>query len=433
MCGGRMSGVWAAADRLHLRDPVRLAAVLLLGLPVVAILASRGLVPLLVGVGLAALAIPAARREAGRLLGRPPALLLIAYAAWFTVTIAWAPELGAALQAAVPAALTYAFGFAALAAIGAVPPAQRPRLETCLAWAGLVFAGLHVAGMTACFWLPAGTLPAFAEAGRTCDEFALWRATPVLAILAVPFGVAVWRHFGRAVFAIVAVVVVITIASHFRDTAVLALAVGAAAFVVVRLGGRPALAICAALASLWILVAPLGVAAVINNPAVDRLLQQAPVGWQQRVYIWRTTIAQIAERPLGGHGIGFSKVYSRVVGPDFIATTPHGPVSLPSAYRDPHSTVLHIWLEAGDVGALLFAGALFALLLAVSRRPVPRSHLGAAGAAVAAWLVIADTDLAPWDPWWIATAWLCAAVVAALQASAPAAAAPAIRRVPPSA
>jgi O-antigen ligase len=165
-------------------------------------------------------------------------------------------------------------------------------------------------------------------------------------------------------------------------------------------------------------------AAALAAPAVCALLPRAseislplPFSWAERIDIWRSAAARIGEQPWFGHGLDAARTMSS---PALIRGETYHLISL-----HPHNAGLHIWLETGGVGACLFAAALSAGGWTAARALRDRREAAAAVAGGAsAYAVHAYLSLGVWQEWWIATAFLLAAMIAALpgarQAPAPA-------------
>jgi O-antigen ligase len=410
-------------DRNAWRDPERLVGGTLIVLPLLALAVPRSLTVLIAVAGLLALTLPAVRRRALRLAATPAGMAAIGLYVWYVVSSAWAPPSDAGLwggHTPVRPGLLVLLGIALVAAVQEVAADRHRRLLGWVAWCGIVMLALFGLGMAGCFWIPQRFLPALWEGQRSCDPEALWHAAPVVAILAAPLGVAIWRRFGWRLLLPLAVVAAVGLGLHFRAIARGAAIVGLLSFVLVLVGGRRIGIAIAALVALWVLAAPFVMGELIGNAALAERIHRLPLSWQERTIIWGTTIGQIEETPILGRGAGFSRYFRTVKRPPITLYTAAGPVYPPSEFRDPHSVVLHVWVETGAVGAVIFAGGLFALGLAAARRPASRAAVAASIGALAAWFAFATVAWSMADSLSVATAWSCLVVAAALLRAEPA-------------
>jgi O-antigen ligase len=391
--------------------------IFLLLLPLLAVAVPRSLTVVLAVAGVVALTSAPVRRRALALAGTPAGLSAIGLYVWYVIGSAWAPPSDAGLLSShspIRPGVLVLLGIAILAAVEEVASARRARLLSWVAWCGIVLLALFGGGMAVCYWIPPDVLPAFWKGESTCQPEALWHAAPVVAILAAPVGVALWRRFGWRVLLPLAVLAAAGIALHFRAIARGSALLGLVAFVLVLLGGRRVGIVIGALVAAWVLAAPFVLDAVLGRPAVVEWLHRLPTSWQERTIIWTTTIGQIEETPLLGRGAGFSRYNRLVERPPIILYRAGTVLTAPSEFRDPHSVVLHVWVETGAVGAVILAFGLLSLSLAAARVPAPRTASAGAIGALVGWFAFANTDWSMADSLSVATAWSVLVVAAAL-------------------
>lgn len=88
-----------------------------------------------------------------------------------------------------------------------------------------------------------------------------------------------------------------------------------------------------------------------------------PVSSHQRLIIWQATLEKVFEKPVLGHGMDAAASWQATFAdkPAWLAVMPDGFSVVRIIPNHPHNMALHLWAEAGLVGALLLAGALFFL------------------------------------------------------------------------
>lgn len=409
-----MTGYAAAFLRWRDRrvDGERLLLILFWMLPILAVCLSLSVTGLLAVLAVWALLLPTVRREAARLLREPAAWAVLAYLLWYAITTIWSPLPGEGLWLIARTVLVSLSGLVLLALLLSVDAPAAQRLLGVVAWSGLLFVALFVGGMVICNWLPNIGLPNFWHGDRVCTRTALWRAAPQLAILAVPFAVAVATRFGKVAAALLLAVAAVAVSLHDRDINFIALLLAALAFAAVLATGRVGARICGAAMALWILAAPTAIG-VVHDGLRDRM-PELPPSWQQRVYIWDQTLALIAEAPIAGKGNGFTEAFRDVRGPE--VPIYHMGIVEPwvLSFLNPHSIPLHMRVETGIVGALLLAGSMLLLVWRLTPRTASRLQLAAGMAVLAGWIAVCSVGQSPTGTWWVTTTWVATLVTAAV-------------------
>ncbi|GAM97918.1 lipid A core-O-antigen ligase and related enzymes [alpha proteobacterium U9-1i] len=208
-------------------------------------------------------------------------------------------------------------------------------------------------------------------------------------------------HIQRAI-AVALVALTIFVATKFDvDANIIACALGVIAATLALAWPRATiLALCVALAS-WLLAAPWVMQALprAENGAL-------PDSWAMREAIWRYVADQIQVRPWMGWGLDGPRTFTDMLdvrGISFRGISLH-----------PHSASLQIWLETGLVGAVLAASALVVGGVALARMlAADRIAAAAAAGSLAAFGLFANVSFGLWQEWWIATAFIAAALTAA--------------------
>jgi O-antigen ligase len=206
----------------------------------------------------------------------------------------------------------------------------------------------------------------------------------VVAVVAWPLGVALWRR-GRplpalalAVFAPLTLVILRGLAPS------LALAISLPVFLLALRGGRPVVRILGAATAAYVMLVPLAMLSASRNGLLGRFKAGAWPSWAERPRIWGFVAERWAEHPLRGAGLDASRTYPGVV-----------PLH-------PHNGALQLWFELGLPGAVL--GTLFWLWL--WRRigdcaERDRLHGAAASATATVYLVIGSISFGLWQEWWL--------------------------------
>jgi O-antigen ligase len=157
--------------------------------------------------------------------------------------------------------------------------------------------------------------------------------------------------------------------------------------------------------SAWLIAAPFATPLLVSD---RRLVDELPQSWAIRTEIWKFASARIHEAPWIGRGLDASRSF----GADRINVRGLITHAIP---LHPHSASLQIWLETGAVGALLGVAALMSGAIALSRGfALNRPAAAAVCATIASFAVISNVSFGAWQEWWQATAFLGAALIAAI-------------------
>lgn len=330
-------------------------------------------------------------------------LALLAFGMWAVIATAWSPEPthSKAWKLAVMAPLGLLF----VTAAGQTEKTRRLTAAAGLA-AFMTLAALLV--IETSLGLPLNRLAnpdaPLSEVMRNGN-----RGTTIL--LAMTWGVAgallagAWR--GKWIAAIAALAIGGAIAPQFDQLAnLLAFAAGCLAFALGWLTPRVGVWASSAVLAVWLLAAPFA------TPALTGLLPdlgEAPIGWAERIEIWRYTCARIMESPLLGYGLDASNVVT-----DQIMVRGEATSAIP---LHPHSSSLQIWYELGLVGALLGAAVLVLGARALAKAYASnRPAAAATSASLVSLGVLANLSFSAWHEWWIAALLLAAALVRAISA-----------------
>lgn len=235
---------------------------------------------------------------------------------------------------------------------------------------------------------------------------ALKRTITIATLYAGPFGLALYREFGRvkALAGVAAALVVVTFG--FSTAAAVAGVIGLAVFGLALLRTRAtALAVAGVLAfgvvaSPWIpgwLPDPTRAyekVAFLTNSSIHRLM------------IWRVTVNHIAERPVFGHGLNAARTLyppgSQVYIPFFTSQgKPMWTINFEPIPLHPHNGILQVWLELGFVGAMFLLGFFLMCLRAIMARGPDAVERAAGLGTLAGAAVIYSVSFGAWQSWWL--------------------------------
>lgn len=397
----------------------RLLAVTAMLMPGLAVFAPLGLSPLLfVSAALTAAAMAVEGRASLPPRGRSWRLLALTCAGlalWGGASALWALDGGHAAERALRLALEMGAGLLLLASLRQLSPSGRERVIGGLAL-GMVTATalllLEVVTGGALLWALRVAL------GHSPPVETMYnRGATVLAILAIPAALAIYRKAGRspAVLFLAALGgVLLQLPSSTAKLALIAAVLVAGLAVLLR--PRLLLLGLAITLPISILAAPPIARTIPADPgtAVGAVL---PASAAHRVAIWRFTAERIYERPVLGWGLDNAR---RIPG----GTTPawiflgqgQPPVQWPEAHNlplHPHNAALQIWLELGAFGILATIALLLLTLRGIALLPGPAPVQAAAAGSLVAGLLVAGLSYGVWQSWWVAALWLSAVLGAA--------------------
>ncbi|MBL8551333.1 MAG: hypothetical protein JNJ73_15215 [Hyphomonadaceae bacterium] len=379
---GARRGGWAAALALGLTPPIAVGGGL-------------AMAPLAAAAGLAG----APYRSAARLLraGGLPLLLLGLFVLWAMASAFWS-----AAPTRWEAAAKLAGGVATgLGLLGGVLLAGRDgrSLVRAAAAAGALMLGALLT-IEALFAMPFNRL---AQPDPVDWVVAInpGHGGSILAVLVWPAILSVHGRL-RLPVALAALALAAFACTRFENhTNIVAFLAGGAAALLAARWPRATLTALGAFFAALVLLAPLWASLL---PHADAL--PLPYSWLERIEMWRSSAARTAQAPLFGHGLDAVRLMK--------AAQDIGGVEYHFISLHPHNAGLHIWLELGAVGAALAAAALF-----FGGRGIARALSGdaatAAAAGACAFAAHAFLSLGVWQEWWIATAFVLAASVAALK------------------
>jgi len=203
------------------------------------------------------------------------------------------------------------------------------------------------------------------------------------------------------------------------ETTVIAFAAGSVVFVATRCLGRKAVQALAVILPLLFVAVPssLGALDLPSHIKAHGWIVGGSVG--HRLIIWRYASDKIHAKPLLGWGL-FSarrlpdrenRADNDPHYADIFAVTWFSPgAKIELMPLHPHNATLHIWLELGFLGVLLYAPLYALCLFGLLRMSLSPVALAAGAAAVVAVFVIGQLSYSVWQSWWLCAQFLLAGI-----------------------
>lgn len=235
---------------------------------------------------------------------------------------------------------------------------------------------------------------------------ALKRTITIATLYAGPFGLALYREFGRGTAVAGVAAALVVAAFGFSTAAAVAGLVGLVVFALTLLRTRATALALAGVLALGVVASP-WIPGLLPDPtrAYEKVAFLTPSS-VHRMEIWRVTVHHIAERPVFGHGLNAARTLyppgSQVFIPFYTSqgkevwTINFEPIPL-----HPHNGILQIWLELGFVGAMFLLGFLLLGLRAVMARGPSLVERAAGLGTLAAAVVIYTVSFGAWQSWWV--------------------------------
>jgi O-antigen ligase len=395
-------------------DHARLLGIGAFVAPALSVLAPKALVPLILLLGFGVFALAAVR---GQRPSVTPSALLVACTAlltWGISSALWSIDPLASLGLSISLVVLFAAGALLSGTVPTLSAAGHETVERGFLLGvaiGLALLAIEVsANAPLSRLLKVGPSAFGGEAGESYLVL-VNRGAAVLAIWAWPCALVLWRRRGWFHAAVpIAAALAITLASESAASAI-AVIVGIAALLLVRMGPGPALRTAAVLLVLGIAAAP-ALPFVAPSPlAIIEAVPALPNSAYHRLQIWEFTARRILERPVLGWGLDASRAMpggERRVRTDvtIAGRTQRLSDNSPLLPLHPHNGMLQLWLELGAIGALIGAGLGVVLLRALWRRSSSPAAIAFAAAGLAAGLTVFGLSFGIWQNWWLAALWL---------------------------
>lgn len=140
-----------------------------------------------------------------------------------------------------------------------------------------------------------------------------------------------------------------------------------------------------------ILFAPL--LSFISGQLMNIDLGSIPGSWEHRLRMWGYCWPEIVNNPLIGNGFDVARTYTDSW------TTKTG-VSLKIVSLHPHNAGIHIWLDAGLIGALLATGFIFSVLRSMDNYVSSPDRSALISGMIMATLLVSSLSYGAWKFWW---------------------------------
>lgn len=366
----------------------------------------RGLVPILIILGGWALMDAYKSGALARVFIRPAALWAAIVSVLALASITWAGQ--------PPHALKVGFSFLGLAPAGlsllhsaeASGADERAATGRMLAWG--LGAALALLAAGAAYGAITG-VPLWGHKGQDALP-KLSHAQTAIAVIAVPALATLWSEGGkpRRAALVLAAIMIGLYAFLEHGASNLAIAAAFVAYVAVRLLGQKVALLGSVLCALGVLTLPTVLDVFVPQAAdilPDRSLDEPWTSSIHREYMWRFVLDEIDKAPLWlGHGADASRGY-----PGATQKIMWGIELMP---LHPHNGALQVWLELGLLGAL--ACALLPLLIGLKALRTSADGAALAMAVLSAYGVLWLLSYGIWQSWWLALAWLGAALARGL-------------------
>lgn len=231
-----------------------------------------------------------------------------------------------------------------------------------------------------------------AEAIRNA-KVTLSRGATAFMMLAGPVALCLWRRADALSQSGALILIVMTgfaSASFDVEANILALLAGLALGGLTLWLGPIAPQVMLAGAGVWVLGAPLfmGMGLALLPDSVE---QNLPLSWAWRLEIWQAVLDQIRQAPLIGHGLDSMRTLSD--------PAPYRDIIIDRLPLHAHNAGLHIWMDAGALGAIVCAATLFAAAAAIGRARLHRDQVAGIAYAGAIWLVSVMLGYGVYQEW----------------------------------
>ena len=378
--------------------------------------APKGLGALCMAAGALVLLDPAVRRRLrGWLATRRRAAFPVALGlglAWLLAAASWAPEPLSSAHLWLSVAVMSGLGLALVAAARALDASRSARVSLLAAVGAVAFAAFFAIEVTTGGWITRALVatwnratPWYSPMPTAADL--LGPASAALAILAWPAGLAIRRRSAWIGAVFVAALAVILLAQTMLASFV-AFAAGIVAGAVVWAWGRRGAALVIAGIALVNLVLFIAAPMIVARIDAGAITPDVSTSWIQRLYILSFTLDRIAEHPILGWGFDAARSVGKAVAGPYPGT--------PAIPLHPHNLWAQLWLETGAIGVGLGGWLVWSILSACARvGATPAARAYATGLAVT-FLGIGNISYGAWQNWWLAIAWLGAALMAATAA-----------------
>jgi len=376
----------------------------LLLLPLIAVFSPNGMVVLFAVMAVAMAALARAQLDLRAIVRSPLALILGGLLAWSLVSAAWAPEPLGSLDLWARFAVITLVGLVLVACARNLSAESHGAIQKALMIGGVAFLGLLVVEIVTDVAMTR-TLRGLVADADNVRMVMISRGTMIFAIFFWPCAYVIWRNINPAAAVAFGLASVAALYFSPSSTALLAICVAGCVFAIVCWRPKPAITVLGVLVVATLAAAPILTTYLISPEQVASTFGDLPRNWQHRLYIWQFAAEKIAERPLFGWGFDASRDIAG--GSQVVANI------APAMPLHPHNAALQLWLELGVPGVAIVVVLLGHLFKRLAGSGLPPARIAVAAAMLSAYLVIANIAFGLWQNWWLAVAWLMAAICVA--------------------
>jgi len=234
----------------------------------------------------------------------------------------------------------------------------------------------------------------------------LSHAQTIIAIFLIPCLVMLWNRGAKAKAYAAALlgVATITFFNLEHGASNLAILVALLAFIMVRFSGKIGFAVLCIVVLLAVIMMPFLMGTFLPDQETLNAMIPGQGAWSSethRFHMWRFVTEAISE---GSFLLGYGADASRSF-PGANEKIMWGIELMP---LHPHNGALQVWLELGAVGVAVI-GILLALIFKATK-DMPNNELAVQAALLSAFIVPWLLSYGVWQSWWLALAWLAAAI-----------------------
>lgn len=404
-----------ARDRseLILSAPFTLAC---FSIPIVAVLASKGVVVVL--IILAAACLPSVFKGGTvlRAAAWRPLILVTPFLLWCFISSLWAVDPAISVLRCVSMAGLMLAGSLVVAGAKHLHPSQGIMMERAAIGGALCALTLIVGGL---LLQSAFGHWAFGIEIAPHERILGKNGCTVLAVLTPILATMLWRQGKRTLAWLLAGAVAVFAYLMESHASIVALALGGLTLLAMLRRPRPTLAALQVAVAATVLLQPLAVAAMPSWENFSRHVGYLPNSAYHRYYIWKFVVQKIGERPLAGWGLDSSREMpdgGSVVMKE--TPVPWRPMAVGFTSENlplhPHNVFLQWWLELGGIGAGLALMTVLWLLRQAGRLSGPPDIRAAAVGAIISGLVVSEFSYGAWQSWILSFHWLAIALFIAL-------------------
>lgn len=375
------------------RLPERSIQILFLLIAPVGVVASKGIVLLIILSGIVGLISWFIKGCPGVNLPKPPIILLSLTLVWAGISSVWALDsMGAAILTARLIVICIC-GLATLYSLKELLPVSQRRLKNYL----LVGYGLGAVALGIGYLYARSTGTSLWSSFSDDPLTTLNNGAVIMALLFLPFATILWNRGHKVGALAVCITMLAGLFFLSSDASILSLLVGIFACVfTILLGRRGALIIMVVIVT-GFLAAPILTSTLLKPNSIHSPGKASISSTEHRKKIWQFVNERIDEKPFLGWGMDSSR--------DIPKGTSRLSKILEILPLHPHSLALQIRLELGLPGAILVAAFITTLFLSLFPPGLRVTTSAVAAGVISSYLLVGSISYGVWQNWWVALAW----------------------------